>query len=67
MPKMKSKSSLKKRIKITGSGKVIRMKQFSGCKHIRANKSKRQVRSFRKDTVIHPTDLKRLKKVIPGL
>lgn len=67
MPKMKSKSSLKKRIKITGTGKVKHMKMFVGCKHIRSSKSPKQVRSYRKDAVISPTDLKRLKKAIPGI
>ena len=67
MPKMKNKSSVQKRIKITGKGKVIRMRQFSGCKHIRRNKSKRQIRNYRKNALIHPTDLKRLKKAIAGI
>lgn len=67
MPKMKDKSSIKKRIKITGTGKIKRMKMFSGCKHIRNNKSPKQVRSYRHNTLISPDDLKRLKKAISGV
>lgn len=65
MPKIKTRKSVAKRVKLTGSGKVMRMKTFSGCKHIRVNKSPKRVRSFRKSAVADPTDEKRIRKLIP--
>ena len=67
MSRMKSRSSIKKRIKLTGTGKIKRMKMFYGCKHIRASKSPKQVRSYRKPALISSSDLKLLKKAIPGI
>lgn len=64
MPKMKSRSSLKKRIRVTGSGKLVRMMQFSGCTHIRGNKSKKRVRGYRQNGLMNATDFKRFKKLI---
>ncbi|MCD4786428.1 MAG: 50S ribosomal protein L35 [Candidatus Eremiobacteraeota bacterium] len=65
MPKIRTRKSVAKRVKKTGTGKFLRMKMFSGCTHIRSNKSKKRVRSFRKSTVTHHTDHKRICKLIP--
>jgi large subunit ribosomal protein L35 len=65
MPKIKTRKSIAKRVKATGSGKLKRMRQFSGCKHIRANKSPDRVRKFREPIVIDPSDEKRIRPLIP--
>ena len=49
MPKMKTHKSTKKRIKVTGRGKVKRMK--SGARHLLGGKSAKRKRRLRKATV----------------
>lgn len=67
MPKMRTKRSVAKRIKVTGSGRVKRMKQFSGCHHIREKKSPKRTRNFRKVALASPADEKNLKRLAPYL
>ncbi len=62
MPKMKSKSALNKRIKISASGKIKRGKAYTS--HLAQNKSTKQKRQARKATQMHPSDKKRLKRLI---
>jgi large subunit ribosomal protein L35 len=62
---MKTRKSLAKRVKITGSGKIKRMKTFSGCHHIREKKSPKRTRGFRKAAMASPTDVKRMKAALP--
>lgn len=65
MPKIRTKRSVAKRIKITGTGRVKRMKQFSGCHHIREKKSPKRTRNFRKHVLASPGDEKNLKRLAP--
>lgn len=65
MPKIKTRKSVAKRVKVTGTGKLKRMKMFSGCTHIRSNKSHKQVRGYRKPTVAEECDDKRIRPLIP--
>jgi len=65
MPKIRTRKSVAKRVKVTGSGKYMRMRMFSGCTHIRSNKSAKRVRAFRKDALTHDSDKKRIQKLIP--
>lgn len=65
MPKIRTRKSIAKRVKKTGSGKLLRMNMFSGCKHIRSNKSPKRVRHIRQSAVTHETDHKRMIKLIP--
>lgn len=67
MPKMKTRKSLAKRVKSTGTGKIRRCKMFSGCHHILEKKSKKRKRGFRKTTLMSASDTKRLKKALPYL
>ncbi len=63
MPKMKSKSSAKKRFRTTGSGKIRR--NTKGRRHIltkRTRKSKRQLRGGR---LIHKSDEANIRLMIP--
>lgn len=60
MPKIRTRKSVAKRIRLTGTGKVKRMVQNSGCKHIREKKSPKRVRSFRKTALATPVDARNL-------
>ncbi len=50
MPKMKSHQGAKKRFKVTGTGKVKRMKAFKS--HILTKKSSKRKRNLRRATTI---------------
>jgi large subunit ribosomal protein L35 len=65
MPKIKTRKSVAKRVKVTGSGKISRMKQFSGCKHIREKKSPKRTRNIRKTVIASSVDAKVIAKCIP--
>ncbi len=62
MPKMKSKRGAMKRFKVTGSGKVKRSKAYKS--HILTKKTRKRKRALRTATTVHPTDQKRVKKMI---
>ncbi|CAC13433.1 50S RIBOSOMAL PROTEIN L35 [Mycoplasmopsis pulmonis] len=62
MPKMKSKSALKKRIKITGTGKIKRHQAFRS--HLAQNKTTKQKRQSRNAELMHKSDYKRFKALI---
>ncbi|MBN0970928.1 50S ribosomal protein L35 [Mycoplasma phocoeninasale] len=62
MPKMKTKSGLKKRIKITANGKVKRGNAFRS--HLAQNKSTKQKRQSRKSSMLSNSDFKRYKELI---
>jgi len=64
MPKMKSKKALTKRIKITGSGKVIRHHAYVS--HLAPHKTHKQKMHLRKCTHVSKSDLKRIKYLIQG-
>ena len=51
MPKMKTKSSAKKRFKLTGSGKIKRKHAFKS--HILTKKSKKRKLKLTHDTLVH--------------
>lgn len=59
MPKMKSKSSAKKRFKLTGSGKIKRKHAFKS--HILTKKAKKRKRNLTQDGFVDKTDLKSIK------
>jgi len=54
MPKMKTKSSAKKRFKVTGTGKLKRKHAFKS--HILTKKSKKRKAKLTKATLVHPAD-----------
>ncbi|MHB8826916.1 MAG: 50S ribosomal protein L35 [Acidimicrobiales bacterium] len=62
MPKMKTDSGAKKRIKITGSGKLRRRKAFRG--HIMEKKSSTRARRLGRETDIAPGIEKNIKKLL---
>jgi large subunit ribosomal protein L35 len=63
MPKMKSHKGARKRFKITGSGKVKRMKAFKS--HILTQKSSKRKRRLRRGTTIHTRgEVKNIKRLL---
>ena len=62
MPKMKSKRALMKRIKLTGTGKVVRHHAYVS--HLAPHKTHKQKRQLRKAGLIDKTDYKRIRFII---
>jgi large subunit ribosomal protein L35 len=62
MPKMKGHSSSRKRVKITGSGKIVRQK--SGMRHNLEKKSSSLTRRLSGTVEMSPVDAKRFKKLL---
>jgi large subunit ribosomal protein L35 len=56
MPKMKTKSSAKKRFRFTGSGKIKRKHAYKS--HILTKKSKKRKRNLTKSGLVNKTDVK---------
>jgi len=59
MPKMKTKSSAKKRFKLTGSGKIKRKHAFKS--HILTKKSKKRKLKLTHSTLVHDADVPNIK------
>lgn len=64
MPKMKTKKTLAKRVKVTGSGKLKRHHAYTS--HFAANKSHKQKVHLRKSALVSKSDLKRIKELLQG-
>ncbi len=62
MPKMRTNSSAKKRFKKTATGKLKRQKAFRS--HILTKKTRKRKRDLRQDTVLHPADEPRVKRLL---
>jgi large subunit ribosomal protein L35 len=62
MPKMKTDSGAKKRIKVTGTGRLRRRKAFRG--HLMEGKSSVRARRLGRETDISPTVEKKIKKLM---
>lgn len=65
MPKAKTHSGLKKRIKVTATGKIKRGHAYTG--HLKTNKSHKQNKDLSKSTTVHATDVKRIKSLVSNL
>ncbi len=63
MPKMKTKSSAKKRFKLSAKGKIKRAK--AGSSHLLTHKSKKRKRKLRKSTVVDDGSYNRIKECLP--
>ena len=62
MPKVKTKRAAAKRFKVTGTGKLKRMKAYKS--HILTKKSAKRKRNLRKGTILTSADEKRIKSVL---
>jgi large subunit ribosomal protein L35 len=60
MPKLKTKSAVKKRFKLTANGKVIASQ--AGKKHFMRRRSKAQLRNLRGTTILCDQDAKNIIK-----
>ena len=60
MPKMKTKSSAKKRFKLTGSGKIKRKHAFKS--HILTRKSKKRKLRLTHSGLVHESDVTSIKE-----
>lgn len=60
MPKMKTKSSAKKRFKLTGTGKIKRKHAFKS--HILTKKDTKQKRNLTKTGLVHQSDVANIKQ-----
>ncbi|MDA1209035.1 MAG: 50S ribosomal protein L35 [bacterium] len=64
MPKMKSHSGAKKRVRKTGSGKIVLKRNSKN--HLLQQKSKRQ-KSLNRTLIVEKTNLKSIKAQVPYL
>jgi large subunit ribosomal protein L35 len=62
MPKLKTSRSAKKRFRKTGTGKVKRNRAFKS--HILTSKTRKRKRNLRKGTIVHSTDMKRIRRLL---
>ena len=64
MPKMKTRSSVKKRFKLTAKGHLKRKKAYKS--HILTKKSQKRKRNLRKGTLVDSTQEKKIKSMLAG-
>ncbi|MDO4500149.1 MAG: 50S ribosomal protein L35 [Erysipelotrichaceae bacterium] len=64
MPKMKTKKTFAKRVKVTGTGKLKRHHNFTS--HFAANKTHKQKVQLRKSALVDKTDVKRVRDLLQG-
>jgi large subunit ribosomal protein L35 len=62
MPKNKTHSGTKKRVKLTASGKLKRRRAFSS--HLLTHKTSKRKRKFRKDVLVVASDVARIKDLL---
>ena len=62
MAKMKSKRALKKRVRVTGTGKLKRHSAYTS--HLAPRKTTKQKRHLRKASLVSNSDFKRVKTLI---
>jgi large subunit ribosomal protein L35 len=65
MPKIKTKRSAAKRLRATGTGKLMRAKGWK--KQLLEWKTSKRKRQLRKETLIAPADEKRMRRLVPYL
>lgn len=65
MPKMKTHRGLAKRVKLTARGKVKRARAFHS--HLLSSKSPKRKRNLAKSTLVHSTQEKTMKGLVPYL
>ena len=63
MPKIKTSRAAAKRFKVTGTGKLKRMKAYKS--HILTKKSQKRKRNLRKATITDATNVKMMKRILP--
>jgi large subunit ribosomal protein L35 len=64
MPKTKTSSSVKKRFKVTGTGKLLRRRAMQS--HNLTKKTSKRKRGFRKDNPVAEANVKALQQMFGG-
>jgi large subunit ribosomal protein L35 len=62
MPKMKSHTGMAKRVKVTGTGKILA--EQAGKRHLLEGKSSRRTRRLTGTVEVDTVDVKRIKKLL---
>jgi large subunit ribosomal protein L35 len=65
MPKLKTNRGAAKRFKKTGTGKIVRKKAY--LRHQLTCKSSKQKRKLRASTLVDPSNVRAIRKLIPYL
>lgn len=65
MPKMRTHSGTKKRLKVTASGEVRRGQ--AGTRHLAPGKTTKQTRQLRKFALVATCDKKRIRQILSNL
>lgn len=65
MPKIKTHKATAKRIKITGTGKILRTRGFQN--HKKSAKSKRSLRKMDDMLPVNPGMRRRIRALVPGI
>lgn len=63
MPKLKTHSGASKRLKVTGTGKLMRRKM--GHRHILTSKDRSRKRKLKGEAVLFPGDASRIQQLMP--
>jgi large subunit ribosomal protein L35 len=63
MPKIKTHRGVAKRVKVTASGKIKRSRAFHS--HLLSSKTPKRKRNLSQTVMVHSTNEKNLKKLVP--
>lgn len=63
MPKMKTKKAAAKRFKVTGTGKLMKMKAYKS--HILTKKTTKRKRNLRKEVEVDKSNVAQMKRILP--
>lgn len=64
MPKLKTRKSAAKRIRITKTGKILRRHQLAKG-HLRAKKSKKKTHEYKRILEVSKADRKKIRRMLP--
>ena len=64
MPKMKTKKTLAKRVKKTGTGKLMKKSNYTS--HFAANKTHKQKKHLQKRSAVDKSGISRIKELLQG-
>ena len=64
MPKMKTKKTFAKRVKVTGTGKLMKRSNFTS--HFATNKTHKQNKHLHKPSIVNKSTLKTVKGLLQG-
>ena len=65
MPKLKTHRGMAKRVKVTATGKIKRSRAFHS--HLLSSKTPKRKRNLSRTVMVHATNEKNIKKLVPYL